>query len=201
MIEVAYQVVSASRYLRVRESPASPLEEIVPPAEEIAFAAHTGTMTIAGGTGAQTINIANSTGGKTVAIATGAGANSVTIGSTNTTSATTIQAGSGAINLTGDVNLTAVATKISMNGGAATDFIGTGTLTLGTVIILNTNIAAGDRIFLSRTAVNASTTLGELTYVINSGVSFVVTSVILGTPGSPQTNDVSSFAYVIFRQT
>jgi hypothetical protein len=158
-------------------------------------------MTIGGGTGAQTVNIANSTGGKTVAIATGAGANAITIGSTNTTSATTIQAGSGGINLTGDVSLTAVATKISLNGGAVTDFIGSSVLTAGTVTIANTNIAAGDRIFLSRTAANASVTLGELTYTISAGASFTVTSLILGTPASTQIADVSSFSYIIFRQT
>ena len=99
------------------------------------------------------------------------------------------------------MNLTSVATKISLNGGAVTDFIGTSVLTAGTVTIANTNISASDRIFLSRTAVNASTTLGELTYTISAGASFTVTSVILGTPGSTQTADVSSFAYIIFRQT
>lgn len=113
----------------------------------------------------------------------------------------TMTAGTGGVNVAGNLNLTSVATQISMNGGAATDFIGTGTLTAGTVTISNTNIAANDRIFLSRTAVNASTTLGEFTYTISAGASFTVTSVILGTPGSTQTNDLSSFAYIIFRQT
>lgn len=66
--------------------------------------AQTGTLTIAGGTGAQTVAIADSTGGKTVDIATGAGANTVTIGSTNTTSSTVIQAGTGGITFNGTVN-------------------------------------------------------------------------------------------------
>ena len=161
--------------------------------------ANTGTATILGGTGAQTINIANSTGGKTVAIATGAGANAVTIGSTNTTSATTIQAGSGGVNLTGDVNLTAVATKISLNGGAATDFIGTGTLVAGTVTINNTNISASDRIFVTRTALNASPALGFLIATISAGASFTVASYT--SAGAAANTDVSSFAYIIFRQT
>lgn len=93
--------------------------------------AQTGTMTIAGGSGAQTINIANSTGGKTVNIAAGAGANALTIGSTNTTSATTINAGSGGIHTVsaGLVNIdTATDTQASptatsvlnVNAGAAT---------------------------------------------------------------------------------
>jgi len=74
-------------------------------------------------------------------------------------------------------------------------------LTLGTQTILNTNIAAGDVILLTRTGVALSTTLGEFTYTINAGVSFVVTSVILGTPGSTQTGDLSSYAYFIVRPT
>jgi len=88
-----------------------------------------------------------------------------------------------------------------VNGGAVTDFIGTGVLTAGTQTIANTNIAAGDVILLTRTAVNASTTLGMLTYTISAGASFTVTSVILGTPGSTQTADVSSYAYFIVRPT
>lgn len=162
----------------------------------------TGTLTIGStAAGSGLVRIVDGTGAQTVQIATGAGAKTVSLGSTNTTSTTTIQAGSGGVNLTGDVNLTAVATKISLNGGAVTDFIGTGVLALGTVTIANTNISASDRIFLSRTAVNASTTLGELTYVINASTNFIVTSVIVGTPGSPQTGDLSSFSYIIFRQT
>ena len=168
--------------------------------------AQTGTMTIAGGTGAQTINIANSTGGKTVAIATGAGANAVTIGSTNTTSATTIQAGSGGITLTGDVSasgdvsLTTAGSFIAIEGGAATDFIGTATLTAGTVTVANTNIGAADRILLSRRSINGSTALGSLTYSISAATSFTITAVQAGTPAATETNDVSIIDYVIVRQ-
>lgn len=91
-------------------------------------------------------------------------------------------------------------TRLEVDGGAVTNAIGTGTLTAGTVTIANTNIAATDRIFIQRTAANASTTLGELSYTISAGASFTVTSLILGTPGSPQTGDLSSFTYVIIRQ-
>jgi WD40 repeat protein len=63
--------------------------------------ANIGLVTLFGGTGAQIINFANSTGGKTLSIATGAAANQVTIGSTNTTSTTTINAGTGGLKLTG----------------------------------------------------------------------------------------------------
>lgn len=100
----------------------------------------------------------------------------------------------------GNVIISGAAKQLQVEGGAVTDFIGTGTLAAGTVTIANTNIAAGDRIFLSRTAANASTTLGELSYTISAATSFTVTSLILGTPGSPQTGDLSSFAYFIVRQ-
>ncbi len=162
--------------------------------------ANTGTMTIAGGSGAQTLNIANSTGGKTVAIATGAGANALTLGSTNSTSTTTINSGSGNTNVAGGhLVIASAARTLLVNGGAVTDFIGTGTLSSGTVTIANTNIATGDMIIPIRIGVNGSTTLGELTYTISNATSFTVTSVILGTPGSTQTADTSTFAYFIIR--
>lgn len=141
-----------------------------------------------------TANI-NTTGSAVTTIGTG-GTGAVNIG--NTTGGTTI---TGTENVTGDLNLTSVATKISLNGGAVTDFIGTGTLAAGTVTIANTNIAAGDRIFLQRIAANGSTTLGELSYAITPATNFVVTSLIVGTPASPQTGDTSTFSYIIFRQT
>lgn len=65
--------------------------------------ANTGTITIGGGTGAQTLNMMTSTAVKTVNIATGAAANVVTIGSTNTTASLTLQAGTGDITMTGTV--------------------------------------------------------------------------------------------------
>lgn len=95
---------------------------------------------------------------------------------------------------------TVTADQLQINGGAATDFIGTATLVSGTVTVANTNIAATDRIFIQRTAANASTTLGELSYTISAGASFTITSLILGTPASPQTADVSTVTYLIVRQ-
>lgn len=89
----------------------------------------------------------------------------------------------------------------TQNGGAVTDFIGTGVLTAGTQTIANTNIATGDVILLTRTGVAASTALGELTYTISNGASFTVTSIIIGTPASTQTADVSTYAYFIVRPT
>lgn len=164
--------------------------------------ANTGTATILGGTGAQTINVAASTGVKTLNIGTGAAANVITLGTTNTTASLNLQSGSGNVSVTGGhLSIASVARTLLVNGGAVTDFIGTGTLTNGAVTIANTNIATGDVIILTRTAANASTTLGVFSYTISNATSFTVTSLILGTPGSTQTGDLSSFAYFIVRPT
>jgi len=173
----------------------------------------TGTATLFGGDGAQTISIANNTGIKTINIAgdsatsaniikigTGAGAQTLTLGSTNTTSATTINAGSGNVNVTGaNLKIATTGKGLQVKGGVVTDMVGTGVLTAGTQTIANTNIATGDLIFIQRIGAAASVTLGELSYTISNGASFTVTSLILGTPGSTQTADVSTYAYFIVR--
>lgn len=165
----------------------------------IAITATNGAITANSGTGA--IGISTDATATTVSIASGAGVKVLNLGSTNSTSSTNLTAGSGGVNCATDFALTSVATKILMNGGAATDFIGTATLTNGTVTIANTNIAAGDRIMLSRTAANASTALGMLTYSISAGASFTVTALETATPADTEVNDQSSFSYIIFRQT
>ena len=130
-----------------------------------------------------------------------AAADAIVISASDAAGGIVLDAGTGKVSVTGaNLALTTAATQLQVEGGAATDFIGTGTLTSGTVTISNTNIAAADRIFIQRTAANASTTMGELSYTISAGASFTVTSLILGTPGSTQTGDVSSFAYFIVRQ-
>lgn len=158
-----------------------------------------GALTVNSGTGA--LGISTDAAATTLSIGTGAAAKTLTIGSTNTTSATNLTAGSGGVNCATSFALTSVATFISLNGGAVTDFIGTGTLTAGTVTIANTNIAAADRIMLSRTAANASTALGMLTYTISAGASFTVTALETATPADTEVGDASSFSYIIFRQT
>lgn len=121
---------------------------------------------------------------------------------TSLTAGTTITATAGDITATlGNVIINGAAKQLRVHGGAATDFIGTSTLASGTSgAIANTNIAATDRIFIQRTAANASTTLGELSYTISAGASFTINALILGTPGSVQTGDASSVAYFIVRQ-
>jgi len=160
--------------------------------------ANTGTATILGGTGVQTINVAASTGVKTLNIATGAAANAVTIGTENTTASLALKAGSGGVNVYGDLSLANVATKISYNGGAVTDAIGAATLVAGTVDVANTNIAATDRIHITRSALNGSPALGHLIYTITPATKFSVTA--YDATGSAAVTDVSSFSYVIIGQ-
>jgi hypothetical protein len=163
----------------------------------------TNTILIGNGAGATTVDIANTgTAGNAVNIATSAAANTVAIGSTNTTSTTTLNGGSGGVNVTGANLQIATAGKfLEIKGAAfaATNSIGVGTLSSGTVTIANTNIATGDVILLTRVAANGSTTFGVLTYSISNATSFTVTSLILGTPASTQTADTSTFAYIIVR--
>lgn len=110
------------------------------------------------------------------------------------------QAAGNVIVTAGNLVINQAAKQLRVHGGAVTDFIGTGTLSSGTVTIANTNIASTDRIFLQRIAANGSTTFGELSYTISASTSFTVTSLILGTPGSTQTADTSTFSYFIVRQ-
>lgn len=114
-------------------------------------------------------------------------------------SATTVT-GSGDIETTaGNVVISGAGNHVQIETGAVTDFAGTGTLASGTVTIANTNIAAGDLIFLQRIDINGSSAIGNLTYSISAATSFTVTSVSDASPGSTETNDVSNFAYWIVR--
>jgi len=88
---------------------------------------------------------------------------------------------------------------LAIDGGAVTDNIGQATLVSGTVTVLNTAIAAGDKVFCSRRGIAASTALGELNVAINAGVSFVITA-LNPTNATTQTGDVSIVDYVIIRQ-
>lgn len=90
-------------------------------------------------------------------------------------------------------------TRFEVNGGAVTDSIGTVTLVAGEGVVLNTNIAATDRVIAFRIAPGASTELGVFSYVISAGVSFTITSHD-PTDASTATGDVSSVGYLIVRQ-
>jgi hypothetical protein len=121
-------LLSGSGGIKVNESNNQPVD--------IGTGTSTGTVTI-GGAGAQTIAIGN-----------GAAAKTVTLGSTNTTSATTINAGSGNINLVGNLatgdNITGDGT--STLGGflkTVTDDNNGKTLTVAESGTVQTNAGAG----------------------------------------------------------
>ena len=99
----------------------------------------------------------------------------------------------------GSFTTLAAATQFTMTGGAATDFIGQVTLVGGTQTVANTNIAAGDRILLTRSALNASPALGHPITTISAGASFTVTA--YDNSGVAVVTDVSTFDYFIVRQT
>jgi hypothetical protein len=89
-----------------------------------------------------------------------------------------------------NLELQGVGSQIQIKGGDVTDTIGTLTLVAGTATVLNTHIAANDRIFISR--ISNATNAGNLTYAITPTTSFVVTST--------NNADTGTFAYLIVRQ-
>lgn len=99
----------------------------------------------------------------------------------------------------GNLILAAAAKQIQMNGGAVTDFIGQATLAMGTVTVANTNIAATDRVFVTRSDINGSTALGVFEVVITASTNFVINA-RNPTDATVQTNDISIVDYVIIRQ-
>lgn len=91
----------------------------------------------------------------------------------------------------GNVSLTGSATQLQVEGGAATDFIGTATLSSGTVTVANTNIAANDRIFLSYIGSSIADS-GQLSYTITASTSFTIEST--------NASDANDVAYFIVRE-
>jgi hypothetical protein len=119
---------------------------------------------------------------------------------TTVTAGTAITATAGDITATlGNVIINGAAKQLRVHGGAVTDFIGQATLTSGTVTVLNTNIAATDRIFVNRSAVNGSTALGVFKVVISASTNFVITA-CKPADGTTETNDASTVDYFIVRQ-
>ncbi len=154
----------------------------------------TSTTTIASGTTITAGTGITSTLGNIVA---SAGNISATLGSV--AAATTVTAGTDITATLGNVIINGAAKQLRVHGGAATDFIGQLTLSTGAATVLNTNIAAGDKIFFSRQDINGSTGIGvEFKYVITPATSFVVTSIKADT--TTEANDVSIVNYFIVRQ-
>ena len=172
-------------------------------AVEVATGTSTGAVSIATGATAQTIDIAN-----------GAGAKTVSIGSTNTTSATTINGGSGDVNIaagSNDFNITAATTavtgaatisstlgvtgKTTLTGGLAlpATMVGTtGVPTAGAITVATAAAVTGAKIFGTFVTINTTTTPTSGFYIDNivSGVSFDVTFV--KADGTTNTDDATS---------
>lgn len=156
--------------------------------------AGTGLTVTSGGAAITGTTTINTTGAAVTTIGTG-GTGAVNIGNATGNTAVT-----GSLTTSGNVIINGAATQLRVHGGAATDFIGTATLTAGTTgAIANTNIAATDRIFVQRTSANASTAVGVFSYTISAGASFTITA-LNPTDASTQTNDVSTVTYFIVRQ-
>lgn len=145
-----------------------------------------------------TINL-NTSGSGVTTIGTG-GTGAVNIG--NATGNTTV---TGALNVTGDITtstgnvvISGAAKQLQVEGGAVTDFIGRATLVAGTVTVACTGISASDRIFVTRSALNASPALGFPITTISAGASFTIAS--YDATGVAAITDVSTFDYFIVRQ-
>lgn len=118
---------------------------------------------------------------------------------TNIVATTTVTAGTDVAATAGNFLINGSGKQLRVKGGTATaDFIGQATLTAGTVTVNNTNIASTDRIFVSRSAQNASTAYGTFLTSISAGVSFTISSRKSDT--TVETNDTSIVDYIIIRQ-
>jgi hypothetical protein len=182
-----------------------------------------GTFTVASGTNA--INISADAAATTVNIGTGAAVKTVTVGSTNTTSATSIQAGSGGIALTGAVTsanaitvtsgaITAtdgnlvfgtagnkiLSTSVGSGASAGANSFGTATLTGGTVTVSTTAVTASSIIILTRQSVGATgaNDLGILSVgTIVAATSFVINAWTVTDATTLQADDVSVIGWMI----
>jgi len=151
-------------------------------------------------TGAAADLTLSSSGGSVNVTATEAVSDAIVINASDAAGGVQLRAGTAGTQVFGNLLLSNVATQIQMNGGAVTDFIGQATLATGTVTVANTNIAAGDRIFLTRSALNGSTALGELVSVITPATNFVISSVSVADATTVIAGDASIVDYVIVRQ-
>lgn len=147
----------------------------------------TGALTQSAGT----VDISVDAAVAAVNIATGAAAKTLTLGSAAAGSVT---------NVNSNLVIATAGKGLTINGGAATDTIGQATLGNGngTITILNTNIAANDRIMITRRT-RGGGAVGFLIYAIAAGASFTVESV--DAVGAAVATDTSEFDYLIVRQS
>ena len=95
----------------------------------------------------------------------------------------------GDIDIGSNLSLITAGKGLSIKAGAVTDTMGSAVLVAGAVTIPDTNIAAGDKIFLSRSTTGG--TEGTLSYTIIAATSFTITS----SSGS----DTSTIEYLIIK--
>lgn len=156
----------------------------------------TAIMAICGGAVAKTLNIAHGSGAHTVSIG------NATTGPVSMRSVSSVTLTAPSVNVAGNLILTTAGTCLQLNGGAATDFIGQVVLVAGTATIVNPNLNSGThRIFLQRKVPGLSSAIGQLTYVINTGVNFVITAIRVIDPTATEIDDVSTIEYFIVNET
>jgi hypothetical protein len=161
----------------------------------------TETLTFAGITAnGGTVSLATDATTSTINVGTGAGVKTSTFGSTNTTSATTLQAGSGALSISGTGTLgiqsATGAMSISTDASATTVNIATGgavkTVTLG-----STNTTSATTVQSGSGALNITSTNGAQTHNSGTGVMGIstdasATTVNIATGGAVKTLTLGS---------
>ena len=144
-------------------------------------------------TGAFDVTV-SSTAGSIVIDGGEAAADAIQITASDAAGGIVLSAGTGNVSCDSNFVLSSVATQFQMNGGAVTDFI-------GTVTVANTNIAANDRIFLTRADENSSSALGELTITAQTAsTSFIITALDASDGSTVVTGDTSIVNWFIVRQ-
>ncbi len=151
-------------------------------------------------TGASADLTLSSVGGSVNISASEAAADAIVIDASDAAGGIQLTAGSNGVTVDGNLSLITAATQLQVEGGAATDFIGQTTLALGTATVANTNIAATDKVFVSREGVGLSSALGVLDVAITASTNFIITALQPGTPGMAETGDLSVVNYFIVRQ-
>jgi hypothetical protein len=87
--------------------------------------------------------------------------------------------------------------RLSLNNVTGAEVHGVATLAAGEVTVTTSASDVNAIILLTRTAVNASTTLGELRVRQKNVGNFIITSATIGTPGTPEAGDLSDVQWVI----
>ena len=140
-------------------------------------------LTVASGTGA--LNISNDATNTTVNVGTGGGVKTCTFGSTNSTSATTFQTGSGAMTFTAGGNYDVNATgTVSIDGGSGIDIGVASDVAVDIDAAAFTLDASGT---LGITSANTALTVASGTGALNISADAANTTVNVGTGGGVKT--------------